>query len=159
MLRWRGSCGINKHGTAYTYCIPSNDSANVLLYQELTTSIQSGEAIVRRRKKERRAGIASHGIVRRLGGFSSRVRHRVVPARDRTPDWCNSSGSAVDLCSDALAWGQRAERAADGGVVYISRVLSVSPSASRMHAQRVARFDPYNTRNCLPPKKLCREIQ
>src|SRR6266851_373808 len=52
-----------------------------------------------------------------------------------------------------------AERAADGGVVYVPRALSVSPRAPRIHAQRGARFDPYNTHNCLPPKKLRREIQ
>jgi hypothetical protein len=34
----------------YTYCIPSNDSASVLSYQELPTSIQCGEAMARRRK-------------------------------------------------------------------------------------------------------------
>jgi len=96
--------------------------------------------MARRRKEERRAGIASRGIVRRLGRFSSRVRHRVVPDRDRVPDRYNSSGAAVDVCSDAPAGAQRAERAADGGVVYVSRALSVSPSAPRIHAQRVARF-------------------
>src|SRR6266851_4876498 len=63
-------------------------------------------------------------MVRRLGRFSSRVRHRVVPDRDRVPDQCNTSGSAVDVCSDALAWAPRAERAADGGVVYVSRAFS-----------------------------------
>ena len=110
--------------------------------------------MARRRKEERRAGIASHGMVRRWGRFSSRVRHRGVPDRARVPDRCNSSGSAVDICSDAPAWAQRAERAADGGVVDVSRALSVSPSAPRMNAQRVARFDPYNTRNYLSPKKL-----
>src|SRR5262249_3874789 len=68
-------------------------------------------------------------------------------------------GSAVDVCSDAPAWMQRAERAADGGVVDISHILSVSPRAPRINAQRIARFDPYNTRNYLPPKKLRREIQ
>jgi hypothetical protein len=97
--------------------------------------------------------------MRRLGRFSSRVRHRVVPDRDWVPDRCNASGSAVDVCSDAPAWAQRAERTADGGVVYVLRALSVSPSAPRIHAQRVTQFDPYNTHNCLPPKKLRREIQ
>src|SRR5262249_628499 len=28
-------------------------------------------------------------------------------ARERVPDRCNTSGSAVDVSSDALAWGQR----------------------------------------------------
>ena len=136
-----------------TYCIPSNDSARVLAYQELPTSIPCGEAMARRRKEERRAGSASRGMVRRLGRFSSRVRHRGGPDRARGPDRCHASGSAVDVCSDAPAWAQRAERAADGGVVYVSRALSVSPRAPRIPAQRVARCDPYNLRNCLPPKK------
>jgi hypothetical protein len=112
-----------------------------------------------RRKEARRAGIASRGIVRRLDRFSSRVRHRVVPERERVPERCHASESAVDICGDAPAGAQRAERASDGGVVYISRALSVSPRVPRIHAQRVARFDPYNTRNCLSPKKLRREIQ
>src|SRR5438128_12691806 len=75
---------------ASTYCIPSNDSARVLSYQELPTSIQCGEAMARRRKEDRRAGIASRGMVRRWGRFSSRVCHRGVPDRDRVPDRCNS---------------------------------------------------------------------
>ncbi len=93
-------------------------------------------------------GIASRGMVRRLGRFSSRVRHRVGPDHERVPERCHSAGSAVDVCSDAPAWAPRAESAADGGVVDISRALSVSPRAPRIYAQRVARFDPYNTRNC-----------
>jgi hypothetical protein len=115
--------------------------------------------MARRRKEERRAGIPSRGIVRRLDRFSSRVRHQVVPDRERVSERCNSSGSAVDVCGDTPAWAQRAARTADGGVVDISRALSGSSSAPRINAQRVARFDPYNTHNCLPPKKLCREIQ
>src|SRR5215831_14638661 len=85
--------------------------------------------------------------------------HQGVPARDVVPARCNSSGSTVDISSDALAGAQRAERVADDGVVYILRALSVSPSAPRINAQHVARSDPYNIRNCLPPKKLRREIQ
>jgi hypothetical protein len=34
----------------YTYCIPSNDSASILSYQELPTTIPCGEAMARRRK-------------------------------------------------------------------------------------------------------------
>jgi hypothetical protein len=48
----------------------------------------------------------------------------------------------MDVGSDAPARAQRAERAADGGVVDIPRVRSGSPHAPRMHAQRVARFHP-----------------
>jgi len=90
---------------------------------------------------------------------SSRVRHRVVPDRDVVPERCNSSGSAVDSGRDATTWARRAERAADGSVVDVSRALSVSPRAPRIHAQRVARCDPYKTRNYLSPKKLRRDIQ
>jgi hypothetical protein len=104
-------------------------------------------------------GSASRGIVRRLGRFSSRVRHRVVPDRERVPARCHSWGSAVDVGRGAPAGAQRAERAADGGVVDVSRALSVSPNVSRIHAQHVARFDLYNTRNYLPLSKLRREIQ
>ena len=43
-------------------------------------------------------GIASRGIVRQLGRFTSRVHHRVVPDRGRVPNRCNTSGSAVDVC-------------------------------------------------------------
>src|SRR5215813_14995127 len=43
------------------------------------------EAMARRRKEERRAGLASRGMVRRLRHFSSRVRHRGVPDRHRVP--------------------------------------------------------------------------
>jgi len=65
----------------------------------------------------------------------------------------------MDVCSDTLAWARRAERAVDGGVVDVPRALSVSPRAPRIYAQRGAQFDSYNTRNCLPPKKLRQEIQ
>jgi hypothetical protein len=85
--------------------------------------------MARRRKEERRAGSASRGMVRQWGRFSSRVRHRGVSERDRAPARCHSSRAAVDVCSDALAWAQRAERAADGDVVDVERTLSVSPRA------------------------------
>src|SRR5215471_7298434 len=52
-----------------------------------------------------------------------------VPERARGPDRCNASAAAVDVCSAAPAWAQRAARAADGGVVYVSRALSVSSRA------------------------------
>ena len=60
----------------------------------------------------------------------------------------------MDARRDTTVGVRRAERAADGGVVDVSRALSVSPRAPRIHAQRGARCDPYNTRNCFPPKKL-----
>ena len=64
-----------------------------------------------------------------IGSFLSRVRHQGVLERERVPQRCHSSGAAVDVCSDAPAWGQRAERAADGGVVDVSRAVSVSSRA------------------------------
>jgi len=82
-----------------------------------------------------------------------------VPARGVVPERCNASGAAMDGYREAPAWAPRAERAADGGVVDVPRALSVSPRAPRIHAQRGARFGPYHTRNCLPPKKLRRGIQ
>ena len=86
--------------------------------------------MARRRKEDGRVGSASRGMVRRLGRYSSRVRHRGVLDRERVPERCHASEAAVDVCCDALAWEQRAERTADGGVVYVSRALSVSPRAS-----------------------------
>ena len=87
-------------------------------------------------------GIASRGMVRRWGRCSSHVRHRVVPHRDRVPERCNASGSAVDDCRDAPAGARRAERTADGGVVDVARALPVSPRAPGITAQRVAQFHP-----------------
>jgi hypothetical protein len=86
--------------------------------------------MARRRKEDGRVGSASRGMVKRLDCFSSRVRHRGVPARERVPERCHASGAAVDVCSDAPAWAQWANRVADGGVVYVSRALLVSPRAS-----------------------------
>jgi hypothetical protein len=61
------------------------------------------------------------------GAFLLCVRHRGVSERERVPDRSNPSGAAVDVCSDALAWARRAERAADGGVIDVARALFVSP--------------------------------
>ncbi len=109
--------------------------------------------MARRRKEERWAGLASRGMVRRLGRFSSRVRPRGGPDRERVSEPCHASGSAVDVCGDAPAGAQRAERAADSGVGDLSRALAVSLRAPRITAQRGARFALSNTRNCLQPKK------
>jgi hypothetical protein len=49
------------------------------------------------------------------------------PDRERVPDRCTSSGSAVDLCRGAPAGAQRAERAADGGIGCVLRALSALP--------------------------------
>jgi hypothetical protein len=83
----------------------------------------------------------------------------VVPHGWAVLDRGNPSGSAGDACFDAAAHARRAERAVDGGVMSVPQALSVSPSAPPIHAQRVARFDHYRTRNSLPPKKLRRDIQ
>jgi hypothetical protein len=89
----------------YTYCIPSHDSASVLSYQELLTSIQCGEAIARRRKEDRRASSAPRGLGRRWDRFSSRVRHRLVPDRERVPDRCGRVPCPVKIfmqpCDDS----------------------------------------------------------
>jgi len=108
--------------------------------------------MARRRKAAGRVGSASRGMVRRWGRFVSRVRPRGVPARGVVPERCHASGAAVDLGSAAPAGGQRAERAADGGVVSVARARSVSPRAPCIMAQRGARRDLDNSRNCLPPK-------
>src|SRR5712691_3439210 len=70
-----------------------------------------------------------HGAT--IGSFLSRVRPQGVLARVRGPARCHASGAAVDVCSDAPAGAQRAERVADGGVVDVSRALSGSPGAPR----------------------------
>ena len=91
------------------------------------------------------------------------VSHEVVSPPCTTPlgvphgwagiDWGNPSGSAGNACRDAATQARRAARAVDGDVVSVPQVLDVSPSTPRIHAQRVARFDHYRTRNSLPPKK------
>ena len=65
----------------------------------------------------------------------------------------------MDAGLDAAARARRAARAVDGGVVDVPQALHVSPSAPPINAQRVARFDHDRTRNCLPSKKLRRDIQ
>src|SRR4029450_12523884 len=80
--------------SGYTYCISSNNSAIVLSYQWLPTSLPCGEAMARRRKSDGRVGSASRGMVRRWGRFFSRVCHRGVPNRDRVPERCHSSGGS-----------------------------------------------------------------
>src|SRR6266851_6525919 len=113
-----------------------------------------GEAMARRRKEERRAGLASRGICSAWVVFPPMCGRRVVPARGVVPERCHALASAVDACRDAPAWARRAERAADGGVVSVPQVLHVSPRAPRINAQRVARFDQYSTRKCLSVKEL-----
>ena len=73
-------------------------------------------------------GIASRGMGRQLGLFTSRVRHRVVPDRDRVPDRCNTSGSAVDVCM-TLSYECNGLSARRMAVWSTWRALSVSPCA------------------------------
>src|SRR5712691_11587750 len=84
---------------------------------------------------------------------------RVVPHRWGVFDRRNPSGSPADAGHDAAARVLGAARAADDGVVDVPQALHGSPSAPPITAQRVARFDHYRARNCLPPQKLRREIQ
>ena len=60
---------------------------------------------------------------------------------------CNPPGAAVDADLGAATHALRAERTADGGVLYVLQALHVSPSASLINAQRMARFDHCCTRN------------
>jgi len=64
-----------------------------------------------------------------IGSFLLPCAPPGVPDRERGLDRCNSSGAAVDVCSDAPAWAQRGDRVADGGVVDVARALAVSPCA------------------------------
>src|SRR4029434_6325339 len=88
-----------------------------------------GEAMARRRKEERQAGIASRGIGSDEAVAPPVCGHRSVPARGVVPEWCHASGAAVDARRDTPAWVRRAERAVDGGGVDVPRALSVSPRA------------------------------
>src|SRR4030095_10696475 len=135
----------------YTYCISTHNSARVLSYPWLPTSIQCGEAMARRRKSDGRVSHASRGMVRRWGHCFSRVRPQGVLERERVSERCHASGAAVDVCSATPAGAQRAERAAHGGVVDVSFAHAVSPRAPCISAQRVARFALSNSRNYLPP--------
>jgi len=61
--------------------------------------------MTKRRKEERQMGIASRGMVRRLGRCFSRVRHRGVADRERVPQRCHASGSVSD-CVEMYQNGQ-----------------------------------------------------
>jgi hypothetical protein len=102
-----------------------------------------GEAMARRRKEERQAGLASRGMCSAGVVAPPVCGHWGVPARGVVPARCHTAGSAVDARRDTIAGVRRAARAADGGVVDVPRVLPVSPRAPRMTAPRVARCDPY----------------
>src|SRR5215475_14510833 len=77
-----------------------------------------------------------------MGSFLLPCAPPGVPDRERGPDRCHVSGAAVDVCSDALTGVQRAECAADGGIVDVLHPLVVSPHAPWIIAQRAARCDP-----------------
>ena len=113
-------------------------------------------------QEAKRGEAGGHRITRNceaLGAFLLTCDHRVMPARDVAPDRCNSSGSAMDACSDTPAGARRAERAANGGVVDVPRASLCRHVPHELMRNVVLNFDPCNTRNCLPPKKLRREIQ
>ena len=81
--------------------------------------------------KKRRSGRASHHeACEAIGSFPLLCAATGVSL---LAVWCLSGatprGQPWTLCRDAPAWARRAEREADGGVVYISRALSVSPRA------------------------------
>src|SRR6266516_7214092 len=80
--------------------------------------------------------------------------HRVVPHRWVVCDRCNPSGSAADAGHDAAAWVRGSARVAEDGVVDVPQALHGAPGVPPITAQRVARFDHYRARNCLPPQKL-----
>src|SRR5262245_50151485 len=111
-----------------TVC-PSNNAARLLSYQALPMSseVWRGHGQEAKRGYVGEPRIARH--VKRWGRFSSRVRPPGCPTRDVVPERCHALGVAADDCCDNPAWAQRAARVADGGVVYISRALSVSPRA------------------------------
>ena len=143
--------------------IPTVCSSKIPLVYCHSKSLQRASSVERPLPggEKRRGGRASHHEVLCSEGVVSphMCDHRVVPGASVVPERCNSSGSAVDACKDVLAGARRAERAVDDGVVNVRRALSMSPRVPRINARCVARFDPYYTRNCLPPKKLRRDIQ
>src|SRR5262245_37355641 len=111
-----------------TVC-PSKDSASMLSYQWFPTSIQ----VWRGHGQEAKIRWADrHRITRnlkRLGRSPPTCGHRGVPWRGVMPERRHASGAAVDACHGTTAWARRAERAADGGVVDVSRARSVLPRA------------------------------
>src|SRR5262249_3295181 len=68
--------------------------------------------------------------------------------------WYNPSGSAGVTCLHAAPRTRRAERAVQGDVWSVWRVLQGTPSAPLISAQRVARFDDYCTSNVFINNKL-----
>ena len=69
--------------------------------------------------------------------------HRVVLHRCVVREWSNPSGSAVVTCLNAAARTLRATRAVQGDVLFVWQVLHGTPSAPRISAHRVVRFDDH----------------
>jgi len=89
------------------------------------------------------------------GGVSPHVcDYLVVPARGVVLARCNPLGSAVDIGLDATARALRAERAAEGGVLYIPQALHVSPRAPPIHAPRVGPIVPLSYPQLLVAKEM-----
>ena len=142
--------------SVYTYCLPLERFRSYTV-----TSRASDEHPVVPRPwpggEKRIGGRASHHEQR----CSDRVvappmcDHMIILHRWVVFDGYNPARSAVDAATHA----RRAERDVGGGVVSVLQALHGSLSAPRMHAQHVAQFAPYHTRNCLPRKKLRRDIQ
>ena len=124
---------------------------------ELERVIKAGACI--EASFERGKGGSGNGRVpgAHLAGLAS--SYGLIPDRGVVLDRGDPPGSAVDAGLDFTTSALWAERVAAGGVLDTRCVLHLSPSATSINAQRVARFDHYRTRNCLPPKKLRRDIQ
>ena len=95
--------GANLLHTMLSLCISSNDSVSVCHMDTLQrgSSVEKPWSPQRPKYERRRASYHVEVKARRLGRFSSRVPHRVVPDRDKVPDRCNAWGqpwtSAVTL--------------------------------------------------------------
>jgi hypothetical protein len=104
---------------------------------------------------------ASHheGLYSDGGVAPHRFAPLVGPDCGMVLEWCHPLGAAVDAGLDAALHARRAERIADGGVLYVLQALHVSPSAPLINAQRMAQFEHYFTHNYLSAKELYRDIQ
>jgi hypothetical protein len=93
-------------------------------------------------------------------GAIERTVRRVVNLRLKGPSifWCRASAEAILLLRSYYKAGA-VEPVETYGHFTPGAARSLTGKMGTRPAQRVARFAPYNTRNCLPPKKLCREIQ
>jgi hypothetical protein len=69
-------------------------------------------------------------------------------------EWYNPSGSAAVTCLNATARTRRAERVVQSDVLSVWQVLHGTPSAPRISAQRVARFDDHCSSNLFINNKL-----